>query len=362
MAPLDQVRHALLSQRISCPDTLESSIAEYLVETVSSKDFSLDEKITSICDTVPALYKLRRPEIVEILRIMALDKSPPVKQPQAEKKSSHPKPQSPSKEEKSDSIASESTAETANKIRSSLNHHCVDGSDLVEDELVEYLLTFVNELEIEGSFSSLDERSTIGDFLMSFFEDVGKSPDCLNEIIDILYKAVIKRRPKKSSITPLRVTEKTATTQNLKPMTSIESVSSRGATEEHKSAQALDDISCLTSMMPNTSEETINYVYTVLCACNRIEAAQHLADRCDDESIRKLEESRYAYDRKEKETSNLSSAQQKKMKDRLCDKYGEKEVPDKYDSKGKIIKSRAKLPVQFVDIDSKDKKVMNFIF
>lgn len=149
MAPLDQVRHALLSQRISCPDTLESSIAEYLVETVSSKDFSLDEKITSICDTVPALYKLRRPEIVEILRIMALDKSPPVKQPQAEKKSSHPKPQSPSKEEKSDSIASESTAETANKIRSSLNHHCVDGSDLVEDELVEYLLTFVNELESE---------------------------------------------------------------------------------------------------------------------------------------------------------------------------------------------------------------------
>lgn len=360
MAPIDQVRHALLSQRISCPDTLESSIAEYLVETVTSKDFSLDEKIVSICDTVPALYKLRRAEIEEILRIMVLDKSPPVKQPQAEKKSLHPKPQSPSKEEKSDSIASESTAETASEIRSSLNNHCVDGSDLVEDELVEYLLTFVKEIASEGSFLSLDERSTIGDFLLSFFEDVGKCPDCLDEIIDILHKAVIKRRPKKSSITPFRVTEKTAMT-HLNPTKSVESVSSRGATEEHKSAQTLDDISCLTSMMPNTSEETINYVYMVLCACNRIEAAQYLADRCDDDSIRKLEESRCAYDRKEKETSNISSAQQKKMKDRLCDKYGEKEVPDKYDSKGKIIKSRAKLPVQFVDIDSKDKKVINFM-
>ena len=301
---------------------------------------------------------MNRAEVEGIVSIMVPDKNSSAVYLQAERKPPKPKPQTPSKEEKCDSNLCGTVTEIALEIRNSLHHHCIDGSDLVEDELVDYLLTFVNELDNEGVFLSEAERATVGDFLLSFFEDVEKSPDCLGEIIDILHKAVVRRRPKKSPVAPLRLTITAASTQHSKIKKKVDT--SKDGTDEHKTAQALEDISCLTSMMPNTSEETISYVYTVLCACNRIEAAQYLADRCDDESIRKLEESRYAYDRKEKETANSSCAQQKKMKDRLCDRYGEKEIPDKYDSKGKIIKANAKLPVQFVDINSKDTKVTNY--
>lgn len=288
---------------------------------------------------------------------MAFDKSPPRPIRNAERKVSPPKSQSPSKEEKSESNAAEISDDVAIEIRRSLSYHCVDGVDLVEDELVEYMLTFVNELESEGAFLSEVERTMIGDFLLSFFEDVERIPDCLCEIIDILHNAVVKRKPKKSSQSPVQRTISAASAYNSKSLKIVQNPPSKSRVEERQSAQALEDISSLTSMMPHTPVETIHYVYTVLCACNRIEAAQYLADRCDDESVRKLEESRYAYDKKEKESANLSAAQQKKMKDRLCDRYGEKEVADKYDSKGKLIKATAKLPVQFVDIESKDKKV-----
>ena len=288
---------------------------------------------------------------------MAFDKSPPRPIRNAERKVSPPKSQSPSKEEKSESNAAEISDDVAIEIRRSLSYHCVDGVDLVEDELVEYMLTFVNELESKGAFLSEVERTMIGDFLLSFFEDVERIPDCLCEIIDILHNAVVKRKPKKSSQSPVQRTISAASAYNSKSLKIVQNPPSKSRVEERQSAQALEDISSLTSMMPHTPVETIHYVYTVLCACNRIEAAQYLADRCDDESVRKLEESRYAYDKKEKESANLSAAQQKKMKDRLCDRYGEKEVADKYDSKGKLIKATAKLPVQFVDIESKDKKV-----
>lgn len=357
MSPLERLRDAIHFHRVQCPDTIESSIAEYLLETVRSKEVSIEDKITTICDTVPALYKLKRSDIEDILSKMALDKSPPRPMRNAERKISQPKYQSPSKEEKSDTNASEVSDDVAIEIRRSLNYHCVDGVDLVEDELVEYMLTFVNELESEGASLSEVERTMIGDFLLSFFEDVERSPDCLCEIIDILHNAVVKRKPRKSSQSPVQRTISAASAHNSKSTKIVQNPSSKSETEERLSAQALEDISSLTSMMPHTPDETIHYVYTVLCACNRIEAAQYLADRCDDESVKKLEESRHAYDKKEKESANLSSAQQKKMKDRLCDRYGEKEVAGKYDSKGKLIKATAKLPVQFVDIESKDKKV-----
>jgi hypothetical protein len=362
MSPLERLQNALHSYRVQCPDTIESSIAEYLLETVSSIEVSLDEKISAICDTVPALYKLKRAEIEDILSKMALDKSPPRPLRNAERKISQPKSQSPSKEEKSESNASEVSDDVAIEIRRSLNYHCVDGVDLVEDELVEYMLTFVNELESEGAFLSEVERTMIGDFLLSFLEDVERSPDCLSEIIDILHNEVVKRKPRKSSQSPVQRTISAASAHNSKSTKIVHNPPSKSETDERQSAQALEDISSLTSMMPHTPYETIHYVYTVLCACNRIEAAQYLADRCDDESVRKLEESRYAYDKKEKESANLSATQQKKMKDRLCDRYGEKEVAGKYDSKGKLIKATAKLPVQFVDIESKDKKVTKVIF
>lgn len=356
MSPLERLQNALNSHRVHCPDTIESSLAEYLFEAVSSKEVSLNEKIATICDTIPALYKLNRAVIEDILSKMALDKSPPRPIRNAERKVSQQKSQSPSKEEKSESNASEVSDDVAIEIRRSLTYHCVDGVDLVEDELVEYMLTFVNELESEGAFLSAVERTTIGDFLLSFFEDVERSPECLREIIDILHDAVVKRKPKKPSQSPVQRTISAASAHNSKSMKIFQNLSSKSEIDEHQSAQTLEDISSLTSMMPHTPDETIHYVYTVLCACNRIEAAQYLADRCDDESVRKLEESRYAYDKKEKESANLSAAQQKKMKDRLCDRYGEKEVAGKYDSKGKLIKATAKLPVQFVDIESKDKK------
>ena len=364
MFPLERLQNALHAHRVQCPDTIESSIAEYLFETVSSKEVSLGEKITTICDTVPALYNLKRAEIEDILSEMAFDKSPPRPMRNAERKVSQPKSQSPSKEEKSESNASEVADEVAIEIRRSLNYHCVDGVDLVEDELVEYMLTFVNELESEGAFLSEVERTMTGDFLQSFFEDVERSPDCLREIIDILHNAVVKRKPRKSSQSPVQRTISAASAHNSNSRSTkiVQISSSKSETDERQSAQALEDISSLTSMMPHTPDETIHYVYTVLCASNRIEAAQYLADRCDDESVRKLEESRYAYDKKEKESANISAAQQKKMKDRLCDRYGEKEVAGKYDSKGKVIKATAKLPVQFVDIESKDKKVRRVIF
>jgi hypothetical protein len=113
-----------------------------------------------------------------------------------------------------------------------------------------------------------------------------------------------------------------------------------------------EDILHLLSMLPDIPANLIHYAYSVVCSGNKVEAARYLLDRCDAESVGKLRQSAAAYEKKQKELALQEKQLEKKLKNSIVKKYGDRIVTVKVDANGNEIKPKEKeqLPVQFVAV------------
>ena len=347
-------------------DEVDESVLEFLFEALKSKTLTNNEKAEWLMETIPPLQRQPRQVVLDIIAAFC---SPQVHASAAEAKSTvslkGTVPTSKKKEELPDL-----TDIIANDVRATLLNSNLEGSDIIEKELVEYLMTFVAELQIDDKSASSSYILELEGVLMSFFTDLSENPDALRTIVDILIAADVDRKKSiKSDI--INVSEKTAPSSiktsdkatSSSTDKSLNTIVIKDGICEEDSPQMRDDIESLISMMPYTSKDLIRYVYTILCGANRIEAARYLVERSDTEAVEKLQLSKDIYDKKERESASLLAIQKKKMKATVCSKYGDLLVRDKFDVKGKEVKTKIPLPMQFIDEKDKEKKVKfsNFI-
>lgn len=350
----------LTSHGIIRSDEGDDSVLEYLLQALNLDTFNLSEKVELMRDTIPSLWSLGLQDVEDIVNGFSSNQN---QEGQSYVKANNSSARNKSTATLSADEGSSSTQGTndlsqkiVNDIKLILVGRQLEGSDVVEEELVEYLVTFVNELEIENELLTNQGQDELQDMLMSFFPEIDEGSDALTCIAGILLKASSERK-RINSKTPVPVIE----------AASISSSSSSGTVSkmgvpideryESNSVQMLDDLSSLTSMLPHISKDLIRYVYSTICSSNRLEAAQYLLERSDEEGVEKLRQSLNAYQKKEKESATMSAIQQKKMKASLCTKYGDLLVRETVDAKGKELKTKVLLPIQFLDIKEKDKKV-----
>lgn len=342
----------LNSHGIACSKDVDDSVFEYLFQALESNVLCKKEKIEWMLQTVPNLCSLRRLEVDEILTELLFEQNFEGSTCMVAQNSTFRNLPSAGKSAQSVGAKDDSSRRTADDIKLILVSRHLDGSDIVEEELIEYLITFVNNLEMDIESENSSGHAELKDLLASFFPEIDQGSDALVTIAEILIKASCQRKLDSSKV-PIPVIRI--------PSASSSKVSGNGVSLNEKyeceSAKTIDDLSSLASMIPSVSEDLMRYVYSVLCASNRLEAAQYLLERSDVKGLEKLQLSLKAHKKKEKESATLSAIQNQKMKATLCSKYGDLLVPKTIDTKGKNSKVKALLPVQFLDIKEKDKKV-----
>lgn len=354
MSLSQKFQSALLSCGVSLPGEIDISIVDYLLEAVNCDDFTKKEKIELLCDTIPSLSELSPQSIESVLaRCVTVSKSSTAGQKNNRGEGAVKAVKAKRGQQTEPSCGSQRISDD---IKSLLESKNIDSVDIVEIELVDYIMTSLEGIEnpMSQSGTEIDE---FRDLVESFFSDVGRDTDTFNRLVDILVSASSERKVlERKKLLKLQNSEAAPQVDSSSSCTVVD-VSHTAEIDSHDSLQMHDDIVFLKSLMPHILETLIRYVYTVLCGSNRVESGQYLVEHSDDEGLRKLKESKSLYDKRELESATLTATQMKKMRDRLCDRYGEKVVPDKYDSKGKEVRAKKMLPIQFVDISGKEKKV-----
>ena len=346
----------LKSHGIACSDNVDDYVFEYLFEALESNVLSTSEKVEWMLQTIPKLSSLRRFEVDKILSDLLLERNFEGSPCMGVKNPTFRQSSAAGISFQSVEANDDSSRSIVDEIKLIFVSRHLDGSDIIEEELIEYLITVVNEIEMDVESENGCARAELKDLLLSFLPEIDQDSDALVTISEILIKASRSRKvmSSKVSIPSTRISFSPSSSSSSK--ISGDSVSLNDK-YECESAQTIDDISTLASMIPFVSEDLIRYVYSVLCASNRVEATHYLLERNDTEGLEKLQLSLKAYKKKEKESANLSAIQQQKMKATLCSKYGDLLVPKDIDAKGKKLKVKTLLPIQFLDIKEKDKKV-----
>lgn len=354
MSSVQKFQSALLSCGVSLPGEIDKSIVDYLLEAVNSGELTKKEKIELLCDTIPLISQLSPAKIESVLARCSM--VPNSTATSAKTNCSESAGKATRKKGGQQTEASCESQKISEDIKTLLERKNIDSADIVEVELVDYIMRSLDEIE-NPSIQSSSEMDEFGDIVESFFSDVGRDTETFKSLVGILVSAsILRKKLEKIKLLKLRNLNTAPVVSSSSSCTIVES-SSASDTNVQESQEMKDDILFLKSMMPHILESLIRYVYTVLCGLNRAESGQYLVDHSNDEGLKKLKESKILYDKRELESATLTAAQMKKMRDRLCDRYGEKVVPDKYDSKGKEVRTKKMLPMQFVDIDGKDKKV-----
>jgi hypothetical protein len=354
MSQQKNLKSALLAAGVQLPASgIDSSVIDFLNDAVNSDTLSQAEKIELLCDTLPSIQNLERCEVEKVISELR----------SSCKFSSHVHTAtSTTKKQTDDETRSQSSSEKVrDKIKLILESADLEGADIIEVELVEYFVTYLEELGNVNDQLSDTELDSFKELLTSFLTEIDMNSEALHDIAMALLavnneKRVLKIREEisaSSSSNSLLTSDSCSSSKSREA-----NVTARDEISNEISAEEQLDITFLSSMMPHITEDVIYYVYKVLCGSNRVEAGQYLVERSDDEGMAKLRESKRAYDRKESDAAKLSAIQKKKMKDRVCNKYGETLVSD-----GKGIESKKKilLPIQFVDAKDKDSKVPIFI-
>lgn len=350
MSQQKNLKSALLAAGVQLPSGIDPSVIDFLNDAVNSDTLSAAEKIELLCDTLPSIQNLERRQVEKII---------------CEHSSSC---KSSSLTNGANLATKKQTQSSSEKVRDDikliLETGDLEGADIVEVELVEYFLNYLEELGNVVDQLSDAELDGFKELLTSFLTEVDVNSEALHNIATSLLTANDERRILKtkkgisttSSSNSLLTSGSSSSSKNREANVTIRDDPSDAMTVEEQT-----DITFLTSMMSHTSEDIIYYVYKVLCGSNRVEAGQYLVERSDGDGMAKLRESKRAYDKKESEAAKLLMIQKKKIKDRVCNKYGETLVSDKYDGKGIETKKKILLPIQFIDAKDKDTKVNIFI-
>lgn len=356
MSQQKNLKSALLAAGVQLPSGIDLSVIDFLNDAVNSDALSVAEKIELLCDTFPSMHNFDRCKLEKIV----------TEARSSHKSSSHVNDAtSITKKRTEDETRSQSSSEKVrDEIKLILESGNLEGADIVEVELVEYFLNYLEELENVNDQLSGAELDGFKELLTSFLTEVDRNSEALHNIASSLLTANNEKRSLK-----LRAEISTGSSSNLLSTSDSSSslknretnITIRDGSSDFVSVEEQADMKFLASMMPHTSEDVIYYVFKVLCGSNRIEAGQYLVERSDDDGMAKLRESKRAYDKNEAEAAKLSAIQKKKMKDRVCNKYGETLVPDKFDGKGTETKKKSLLPIQFVDAKDKDNKVDSFV-
>jgi hypothetical protein len=354
MSQQKNLKSALLAAGVQLPASgIDPSVIDFLNDAVNSDTLSLAEKIELLCDALPSIQKLERCKVEKVISEVR----------SSCKSSSHVNTAtSTTKKLTDDETRSQSSSEKVrDKIKLILESADLEGADIIEVELVEYFVTYLEELGNVNDQLSDAELDGFKELLTSFLTEVDMNSEALHGIAMALLavnneKRVLKTREEisaSSSSNSLLTSDSCSSSKSREA-----NVTARDKITNEISAEEQLDINFLLSMMPHITEDVIYYVYKLLCGSNRVEAGQYLVERSDDEGMAKLRESKRAYDKKESEAAKLSAIQKKKMKDRVCNKYGETLVSD---GKGIEPKKKILLPIQFVDAKDKDSKVRIFI-
>ena len=349
---------------------IDDSVLGFLFEALNSNALTNNEKAEWLSETIPSLRTQPRQVVLGVIVEFC--------NPQRQSSAARPKQKVPSggAETKSDLTENVNSPiqKIADDIKEALINNSLEGSDIVEVELVEYLMAFVAEMQIDNHSLSSSNMEELESVLTSFFTDVTEGSDALTAIVDILVTANVERK-KIDSSGVTNACKKTAASSSNSNSASISASTSASrsagiSADKNSSAAATldgihendnkvtrDDILSLICMMPFTPKDLIRYVYTILCSSNRVEAARYLVESSDPEGVEKLQLSKETYEKKERESATLSAIQKKKMKATVCSKYGDLLVRDKFDIKGKELKTIIQLPIQFIDEKEKDRKV-----
>lgn len=352
MSERKNLKSTLLAAGFQLPGDIDLSVLDFLNDAVTSDTLSVAEKTELLCDTLPSMRNLGQSKVEEILhRLKSLCEQHPLA-----------KVATPItvKEKEATKTSASSSDKIVDEIKHILDSRSLEGADIVEVELVEYLLNYLEELVVDVNDQlSGAELDGFKDLLTSFFTEIDSDSEALQKIATALLEKHSERRAIKireasshSSSSSLSTSNSNSSSKSRTANVVVRDELNSGISEEERA-----DMIFLASMMPHTSEDIIYYVFKVLCGSNRVEAGQYLVERSDDEGMAKLRESKFAYDKKEWEFAKQSAIQMKKMKDRVCVKYGETLVSDEYDSKGIDPKKKTLLPIQFVDARDKDNKV-----
>jgi hypothetical protein len=349
MSQQKNLTSALLAAGVQLPTGIDSSVIDFLNDAVNSDTLSVAEKIERLCDTLPSVHNLERCSIEKV--ILEVRSSWNL--------SSHVNNANLiTRKQTEDVTRSRSSSEKVrDEIKQILESADLEGADIVEVELVEYFLSYLEELGNVDDELSGAELDGFKELLTSFLTEVDMNSEALHGIATALLAVNNEKRA-------LKMREEISASPSSNSLLTCGSSSSSKNREanvtarDEISAEERTDITFLSSMMPHTSEDVIYYVYKVLCGSNRVETGQYLVERSDDDGMAKLRESKRAYDKKESESAKLSAIQNKKMKDRVCNKYGETLISD---GKGTEPKKKILLPIQFVDAKDKDSKVYTVI-
>ena len=200
-----KLERLLSSCDVARNDELDESVLEFLFEALKSKTLTNNEKAEWLMETIPPLQ--RQPQQV-VLDIIAEFCSPQVQASAAQTKSTVSLKGTVPTSTKQNELP-DLTESIANDIRATLLNSNLEGSDIIEKELVEYLMTFVAELQIDDKSASSSDILELEGVLTSFFTDLSGSPDALRIIVDILTAADADRKKSvKSDI--INISTKTA--------------------------------------------------------------------------------------------------------------------------------------------------------
>jgi hypothetical protein len=334
----------------------DDSIIEFLLEALNSNTLKLEDKIDWMCETFPVFYTLQPKEVETIIKELCHLKAPLSNRSQitANETKIPSKQEHPIIEEK----IFNAVKKVATDMRSALESRNLNGAE-VETELVEYLLNFVNEIEVVNGKHCSSGIDDLRDIMISFFTETKEDSVALKNITDILLTANEERNEtlRKSTKACLSSQYDSSASSSSSSKNKSYNIVNDSKHNENDTPQTKEDISYLTSMMSSTPEDLITHAYVILCGRNRTETAQYLLDRNDTEGLDKLRLSKTCYDKKERESSLLLEKHKKKMKSTICSKYGELLVREKFNAKGKEFKVKVLLPLQFADIKEKDAKV-----
>jgi hypothetical protein len=332
---INELKFALDIWQLEGSYMIDNDIIEYLLISLSEVD-DLDGEISAavledVIDNLNSFYAIENEEISTIIdkinvhfKVNSPHPYPDVKDNPHEKKNLG--------NSQDNKKLSSLFQQVGNDLKFVLFSNKLEGVEIVDDELIEYLLTSINEMDHENAKISSKGVEELNEILSSFFS----SENCavLKELGDVLLKANLEKNDIEAveKVGILRFPPSSFVSEDKRNVGSLINDSEN----EDNTLEYIEDTENLILMMGDIPRELIQYTYSILCGRNRLETAQYLLENNDLIGIEKIKQLKNVYDKNEKDGAKLSAIHNKKTKSLICNKYGQLLVRPEFNIKGKV--------------------------